>query len=123
MAPGTENTRNPQSLPALAQHRRRNGVTLEQIAESTKISIRFLRHIESEEFHKLPGGIFARSYIRQYACAIGFDEEELLERYHRQGGGKEPARRPRANDSGSEEKSWKRASKDWFRKLSPIRFL
>jgi len=58
--------------------RRKAGVSLEEIAEATKISLRFLRAIEEEEFDKLPGGIFRTSYLRQYAAAIGLDEAELL---------------------------------------------
>jgi len=62
--------------------RQKRGVTLEQIAETTKISMRFLRAIEDEEFEKLPGGIFSTSYLRQYASEIGFDESELLSHYN-----------------------------------------
>lgn len=68
----------------LATHRQNNGVSLEQIAENTKISIRFLRAIEDEEFDKLPGGIFNTSYLRQYAAATGLDESSLLAYYDRQ---------------------------------------
>jgi cytoskeletal protein RodZ len=66
----------------LEQHRRQAGISLETISETTKISTRFLRAIESEEFEKLPGGVFNTSYIRQYASAIGFAESELLALYH-----------------------------------------
>jgi len=62
--------------------RRKRGVSLEQIANSTKISTRFLRAIECEEFDKLPGGVFNTSYIRQYASAIGFPEERVLSLYN-----------------------------------------
>src|SRR5207302_4219322 len=62
----------------LSRLRQKRGVSLEQIAEKTKISIRFLRAIEAEEFEKLPGGLFSTSYIRQYAAAIGFDENQQL---------------------------------------------
>jgi len=48
-----------------------------------KISMRFLRAIETEEFGKLPGGIFSTSYLRQYAAAIGYDEVELLMHFDR----------------------------------------
>lgn len=65
----------------LSGTRRAKGVSLEEIAERTKISIRFLRAIEAGEFEKLPGGIFNTSYLRQYAAAIGFDEGELLAHY------------------------------------------
>ena len=62
------------------QHR---GIGLEHIAESTKLSVRLLRAIEDGEFEKLPGGIYNTNYIRQYANAIGFDEQDLLS-YYRQ---------------------------------------
>ena len=66
----------------LRSSRQRKGVSLEQIAEATKISIRFLRAIEAEEFEKLPGGIFATSYLRQYAASVGVDENALLGHFH-----------------------------------------
>src|ERR1041384_7846429 len=68
----------------LSTIRRNRGISLQQIAESTKISIRSLEAIEQGEFGKLPGGIYNTSYIRQYARAIDYDESALLAVYHRQ---------------------------------------
>jgi cytoskeleton protein RodZ len=68
----------------LARSRKEKGVSLEDIAGHTKISLRFLRAIEEEEFDKLPGGIFSRSYLRQYAAAIRYDEAQLLAHFDRQ---------------------------------------
>ena len=62
--------------------RQKKGVSLREISEATKISLYHLEAIEKCDFRKLPGGIYATSYIRQYARAIGFDEFELLARYH-----------------------------------------
>jgi cytoskeletal protein RodZ len=70
-----------QDVLQLADERARRGVTLEQIRESTKIGLFFLRAIEDGEYHKLPGGIYSTSYIRQYAQAAGFDESMLLQKY------------------------------------------
>jgi cytoskeletal protein RodZ len=67
----------------LSRFRKRAGVTLEQIAQSTKIASRFLAAIESEQFDQLPGGIFSTSYLRQYADAIGYDEDALVAHYNR----------------------------------------
>ena len=67
----------------LSTQRQKKGISLEQIAEITKISMRFLRAIEDEEFDKLPGGIFNTSYLRQYAAAIGLEESGLLAYYER----------------------------------------
>ena len=65
----------------LSTIRRNRGISLEQIAESTKISIRSLEAIEHGEFGKLPGGIYNTSYIKQYARAIDYDESALLAAY------------------------------------------
>ena len=65
----------------LSRLRDKAGVSLDEIAAGTKISLRFLRAIEAEEFNQLPGGIFNTSYLRQYAAAIGYDEAELLAHY------------------------------------------
>ena len=69
------------SVLGLTTIRRNRGVSLEQIAESTKISIRSLEAIEQGDFRKLPGGIYNTSYIRQYARAIEYDEGALLAFY------------------------------------------
>ena len=70
------------SILGLATIRRNRGISLEQISESTKISVRALQAIECGEFKKLPGGIYNTSYIKQYARAIDFDESELLAYYN-----------------------------------------
>ena len=70
------------SVLGLASIRKNRGLSLEQISQNTKISVRSLRAIEEGDFKKLPGGIYNTSYIRQYARAIDFDESELLAYYH-----------------------------------------
>ena len=70
------------SVLSLSTIRRNRGISLEQIAESTKIGVRSLEAIERGEFHKLPGGIYNTSYIRQYARAIDYDESAILAVYH-----------------------------------------
>lgn len=72
------------SVLGLSTIRRNRGISLEQIAESTKISVRSLEAIERGEFRKLPGGIYNTSYIRQYARAIDYDESAILAVYHRE---------------------------------------
>ena len=92
------------SVLGLATIRRNRGISLEQIAESTKISLRSLKAIEGGDFQKLPGGIYNTSYIRQYARAIDFDEAELLAYYCAQMG----------MAPGAEEAGLRRNGKDLF---------
>jgi len=65
----------------LERTRRRKGISLGNIAGSTKIGTYFLEAIEREDFGKLPGGVFDRNYLRQYAAAVGIDDRELLAAY------------------------------------------
>ena len=69
------------TLQDLAALRHQKGISLHQIAEATKIGVRYLEAIEGGRFASLPGGIYNISYIRQYARAIEINEGELLERY------------------------------------------
>jgi len=71
------------SVLGLATVRRNRGITLQQISENTKISVRSLEAIEFGDFRKLPGGIYTTSYIRQYARAIDYPEDMILDLYHR----------------------------------------
>ena len=70
----------------LATIRKNRGISLQQIAASTKIGVRSLEAIERGDFQKLPGGIYSTSYIRQYARAIDYDESSLLAFYYRETG-------------------------------------
>ncbi len=72
---------NPTPPLQLERIRRATGITIEQIALTTKIGANFLRAIESGEFEKLPGGIFDTNFIRQYAEAIDMDPQDILEQY------------------------------------------
>src|SRR5450755_1200675 len=86
----------------LAAIRRNRGISLEAIAESTKINIRSLRAIEGGDFKKLPGGIYNTSYIRQYAKAIDFDEAALLDFYRIRMGVATSSTDANANRKGSD---------------------
>ncbi len=57
------------------------GITLEEIAEATKIGSRSLRALEQEQFDHLPGGIFNKGFVRAYARFLGIDEEQAVADY------------------------------------------
>jgi len=61
--------------------RKRNGVSLSAIASATKISVRYLEAIERGKFSILPGGAYGVNYVRQYAEAIHYDAQVLVEHY------------------------------------------
>src|SRR5438132_2568875 len=63
--------------------RETRGIALRDISEQTRISMRYLEAIETDDYKRLPGGIFNRSFIRAYARFIGYDEQEAIEEYTR----------------------------------------
>jgi cytoskeleton protein RodZ len=61
----------------LRRERLKRNLEVGQIAQELKIASRFLEAIESGQFDKLPGGVFTRSFIVQYARLLGLDEEQI----------------------------------------------
>lgn len=51
------------------------GISLEEIAQHTKISTRMLEAIENDRFDLLPSGIFSRAFVMHYARYLGLNEE------------------------------------------------
>lgn len=62
----------------LRQAREGRGISLRQIAATTKISVAALEALERNDISKLPGGIFSRSFVRSYAIEVGLDPDQTL---------------------------------------------
>lgn len=65
----------------LRQQRELREITLEEIAESTKVNRRFLEALERDDFDALPGGLFTRGFIRAYAAHVGLDPDAMVTAY------------------------------------------
>jgi cytoskeleton protein RodZ len=65
----------------LRQEREFRGITLDAITRVTKISNRHLMALEQEHFDVLPGGVFNKSMVREYARFVGLNQEEWVGRY------------------------------------------
>src|SRR5215510_4680164 len=65
--------------PRLRRERERRGISLETIAAQTNVSIELWIGLESNDFSKWPGGLFARAFVRDYARVVGLDTAELVD--------------------------------------------
>jgi cytoskeletal protein RodZ len=61
--------------------RERRGISLRQIAASTKISVAVLEALERNDISKLPGGIFSRAFVRSYAIEVGLDPDQTVQEF------------------------------------------
>jgi cytoskeleton protein RodZ len=65
----------------LREARERRGVSLRQIAGTTKISVPALEALERNDPSRLPGGIFSRALVRSYASEVGLDPEATVREF------------------------------------------
>src|SRR5512135_3642351 len=65
----------------LRQAREARGMSLAQIAASTKISTMALEALERNDVSRLPGGLFSRAFVRAYAREVGLDPERAVEQF------------------------------------------
>ena len=72
--------------------RESQGISLSQAAVETRILQRYLVALEEGDFQHLPGDVYARGFIRNYAIYLGISAEELIELYRRERGTSEPIR-------------------------------
>ncbi len=56
-------------------------ISLREISEATKISLRHLEAMERNDFAHLPGGAYNRGYVRAYCEHIGLDAESMVNAY------------------------------------------
>lgn len=65
----------------LREAREKQGVSLRQIAERTRISVMALEALERNDIKRLPGGIFTRAFIRAYAAEVGLNPDQTVQNF------------------------------------------
>ncbi len=66
---------------AIKMLREQRGMTLRNIADITKVGIRYLELIEEENFEKLPVRPYTRGFLTLYAKALGCDADRMCSDY------------------------------------------
>ncbi|MDX1608284.1 MAG: helix-turn-helix domain-containing protein [Candidatus Spechtbacterales bacterium] len=60
------------------------GLSFEDLAEKTKIQVKYLKYLENEEFGALPGPVYIKGYIKKWATACGADPNKLALQFQRE---------------------------------------
>ncbi len=87
----------------LSGAREAKGIDLHDAAQQTRISTHYLKAMEEEDFSKLPGEVFVRGFLKNYARFLGLDEAEVLKRYQELKPPKQP--QPAAPEQRTEVKT------------------
>ncbi|MBE0599120.1 MAG: helix-turn-helix domain-containing protein [Desulfuromonadales bacterium] len=70
----------------LKARRQERGLTIEGLADLTRIRRNFLLALEDDRFDNFPGDAYLTGFLRVYASALGLDPEQLKTRYFEQVG-------------------------------------
>jgi cytoskeletal protein RodZ len=89
--PGSGNGRTPVG-EQLRQAREGKGFDLHRVERDTKIRIKYLEALESGDFADLPGDVYARGFLRNYATYLGLDADDIVDEWRRETPGPEPRR-------------------------------
>lgn len=65
----------------LRRERELREISLREVSEATKISLRYLQALERNDFEHLPGGLFNKGFVRAYCEFIGVDAESMVNAY------------------------------------------
>ena len=75
------------SLPdRLTAARERKGVDLVRAERETKIRVRYLSALESGDYRDLPGAVYTKGFLRNYAIYLGLDPDDVLRQWRRERG-------------------------------------
>ena len=90
-APGRTEVDAGPSLPdRLVAARERKGVDLFRAERDTKIRSRYLAALERGDYRELPGAVYTKGFLRNYAVYLGLDPEEALRQWRRERGDQYP---------------------------------
>jgi len=79
------------SLPdRLVAARERKGVDLARAERDTKIRARYLAAIERGDYRELPGAVYTKGFLRNYAIYLNLDPEDVLRQWRRERGDQLP---------------------------------
>jgi len=62
------------------------GVDLHRVERDTKIRSKYLAALEAGEFADLPGDVYTRGFLRNYATYLGLDPDEIEDEWRQEGG-------------------------------------
>src|SRR5436309_463053 len=65
----------------LRRQRELREISLRDIADRTKISLRYLEAMEADRFDLLPAPIFAKGFLREYARYVGLSPDDVVNHY------------------------------------------
>ncbi|HEX3047266.1 MAG TPA: RodZ domain-containing protein [Bacillota bacterium] len=101
----------------LRQVREEKKMSLKDVQEATKISLRYLEAIDRGDFNGIPGEVYRKGFVANYATAIGLDGQEVLQKYHQLKADEEEKERQAQLEAAAEVKKNPVVNLTWSREV------
>jgi cytoskeleton protein RodZ len=90
----------------LRRQREARQISLREVADRTKISMRYLQAMEDDRFEVLPAPVFAKGFLREYARYVGLSPDEVVNHYL-------SVQQPQAAEPGEPSRREPRTGRGW----------
>jgi transcriptional regulator with XRE-family HTH domain len=90
----------------LRRQREAREISLREVADRTKISMRYLQAMEDDRFEVLPAPIFAKGFLREYARYVGLSPDEVVNHYL-------SVQQPQSDEEGQDGRRERRGGGGW----------
>jgi cytoskeletal protein RodZ len=70
----------------LRAQREKKGITLDQAAADTRIREKFLKALEDADYQSLPGAVYTKGFLRNYAGYLDLDQDDVVVMFHQERG-------------------------------------
>ncbi|MCB0347206.1 MAG: helix-turn-helix domain-containing protein [Bdellovibrionales bacterium] len=87
----------------LKNARLKQNISLEEVAQATKIKVQTIVALEDGDLEKLPKKAFIRGFVRTYAGFLKLNVNELLDTFHKEMGSTQKQSLLQSNDSLSDD--------------------
>ncbi|HWP96184.1 MAG TPA: RodZ domain-containing protein [Syntrophomonadaceae bacterium] len=78
----------------LRDERLKQGLSLDEIEEETKIRKYYIEALEREDFRALPPPVYASGFVKRYAVMLGLDEQDMVREFKERAYGPEEEPEP-----------------------------
>lgn len=86
---------------SLKEARTARKLSLEEVEEETKIRRKYLQALENEQYDVLPGQVYAKAFLKNYARFLNLDIEEVMQAYNQSSTKEEPQEQDNVNENNS----------------------
>ncbi len=90
----------------LAEARKKLGMSIFEVSDRLHLTEYYVRALEANDYSNLPGEVFVKGYLKNYALLVGLDPAEVSGSWHESSAPGEAAREPARKQPAKFSQNW-----------------